>query len=67
MQIEIKTEVKGIDLLSNSSLNMSTASNTEENQLDDAHWLNDVQFAIEGFTQFFVDLVGLVGKIARLN
>ena len=62
LQTEIRPEVKDIDLLSNSSLNTTTAFNTEEKKLADAKWLKDVRFAIEGVTQLLVGLVGLVGK-----
>ena len=62
VQTKIKTVVTDTNLLSNSSLNTTTASNTEEKKLADAKWLKDVRFAIEGVTQLLVGLVGLVGK-----
>ena len=62
VQTKINTVVTDTNLLSNSSLNTTTASNTEEKKLADAKWLKDVRFAIEGVTQLLVGLVGLVGK-----
>lgn len=64
MKNEINTEVKDIDLLSNSSLNTTTEINSAEKKLADAKWLKDFRFAIEGVTQLLVGLVGLVGKNA---
>ena len=56
---QLEKPVTDIDFQSNSTFNVT---NIGDKKVADDKWLEDVRFAIEGVTQLFVGLVGLIGK-----